>query len=236
MDSGRSKAHGLPRSCLGCGELRTSDRRGELGSILGVSTVGLSNWRRPVSPARTGGPGGASRAWAWLWEVIEDRVCMRGPVALSCLSWILRERKAGLYLTLVEFRRDGSFVTQVAHEPAVLAEAWRRAVLLLFVCQGWLEEDAAASMLARPHSGFRAHSEPARRPGRGARARCERWKGTVRGAARTASALRRGCGRGEGSSAEAGRRVGSRGRERRFLSFHQAGDFNRVGRRRPHPW
>ena len=69
---------------------------------------------------------------------------MRGPVALSCLSWILRERKAGLYLTLVEFRRDGSFVTQVAHEPAVLAEAWRRAVLLLFVCQGWLEEDAAA--------------------------------------------------------------------------------------------
>ena len=31
------------------------------------------------------------------------------------------------------FQRDGSFVTQTARDGAVLAEAWRRAVLALFV-------------------------------------------------------------------------------------------------------
>lgn len=39
----------------------------------------------------------------------------------------------------------------------MLTEAWRRAVLALFVRQGWLEEDVAASMLSWPHSGFSAH-------------------------------------------------------------------------------
>ena len=50
---------------------------------------------------------------------------------------------------------------QGTHDAAVLAEAWRRAVLSLFVRQGWLEEDAATSMLAWPHSGFGAHVGPA---------------------------------------------------------------------------
>jgi hypothetical protein len=37
-----------------------------------------------------------------LWEVIQDTVCVRGPVALSCLSWTLRDRRVGFYLTLSE--------------------------------------------------------------------------------------------------------------------------------------
>lgn len=35
------------------------------------------------------------------------------------------------------FPRDGRFVAMTAHDPAVLTEAWRRAVLALFVRQGW---------------------------------------------------------------------------------------------------
>jgi hypothetical protein len=47
-----------------------------------------------------------------------------------------------LHLVLTDggFRRDGSFVTQFAHDTAVLAEAWRRTVLTLFVREAWLEE------------------------------------------------------------------------------------------------
>ena len=59
------------------------------------------------------------------------------------------------------FRRDGGFVTQSAHDAAMLVEAWRRAVLSLFVRENWLEQDAAASMLAWPHSGFSAYVGPA---------------------------------------------------------------------------
>ena len=54
------------------------------------------------------------------------------------------------------FRRDGTFVRLPAPEPAVLEEAWRRAVLGEFVRRGWLEEDEAAGMLGWPHSGFGA--------------------------------------------------------------------------------
>ena len=37
-----------------------------------------------------------------LWEVIDGVVCVRGPMALALLSWLLRVRKVGLYLTLRE--------------------------------------------------------------------------------------------------------------------------------------
>ena len=59
------------------------------------------------------------------------------------------------------FRHEGSFVTQSAHDAAVLAEVWRRAVRALFVRKIWLEEGAATSMLAWPHSGFSAYAGPA---------------------------------------------------------------------------
>jgi hypothetical protein len=41
-----------------------------------------------------------------LWEVIEGSLCVRGPVALSCLSWALRDRKVGFYLTVPELETD----------------------------------------------------------------------------------------------------------------------------------
>ncbi len=59
------------------------------------------------------------------------------------------------------FRRDGTFLPAPAHDPAVLEEAWRRAVLAAFVRAGWLEEEAATAMLGWPHSGFGAHVGPA---------------------------------------------------------------------------
>ena len=58
------------------------------------------------------------------------------------------------------FRRDGTFVPLPPRDPAVLVESCRRAGLAMFVRQGWLEEDAAASMLAWPHSGFGAYVGP----------------------------------------------------------------------------
>jgi hypothetical protein len=45
-------------------------------------------------------------------------------------------------------------------EPAVLEEAWWRSLLAEFVRRGWLEGDAAAGMLAWPHSGFGAYLGP----------------------------------------------------------------------------
>ncbi len=58
------------------------------------------------------------------------------------------------------FRRDGSFVPLPEPDATVLEGLWRRSVLAVFVRQGWLEEDAAAGMLAWPHSGFGAYLGP----------------------------------------------------------------------------
>ena len=82
-----------------------------------------------------------------------------GVVSLAQSFGSLAHWHPHLHLVVTDgaFRCDGTFVTQTAHDPAVLAEAWRRAVLALFVRQGWLDEDAAAGMLAWPHSGFSAH-------------------------------------------------------------------------------
>ena len=55
------------------------------------------------------------------------------------------------------FRRDGSFLASPPHDPAVLESAWQRAVLAWFVEADWLDHDAAAGMLAWPHSGFGVH-------------------------------------------------------------------------------
>ena len=59
------------------------------------------------------------------------------------------------------FRRDGTFVPLPAPDAAVLERLWQRSVLAEFVRRGWLEEDAAAAMLAWPHSGFGAYLGPA---------------------------------------------------------------------------
>jgi hypothetical protein len=55
------------------------------------------------------------------------------------------------------FRPDGSFVPQPLHDTASLTEAFRRAVLRLFVRRDLLEAETAAGMLAWPHAGFHVH-------------------------------------------------------------------------------
>jgi hypothetical protein len=56
------------------------------------------------------------------------------------------------------FRPDGTFVTWPVHDTARLTEAFRRAVLRLFVRLELFDEDQAASMLTWPHSGFHVHT------------------------------------------------------------------------------
>jgi hypothetical protein len=55
------------------------------------------------------------------------------------------------------FRPDGTFVAWPAHDTAALTEAFRRAVLRLFVCRGLFEREDAEAMLAWPHLGFHVH-------------------------------------------------------------------------------
>jgi len=56
------------------------------------------------------------------------------------------------------FRPDGTFVSCPVHNPARLTEAFRRAVLRLFVRLTLFDEDQAAGMLTWPRSGFHVHT------------------------------------------------------------------------------
>jgi hypothetical protein len=56
------------------------------------------------------------------------------------------------------FRPDGAFVSWPVHETARLSEAFRRAVLRLFVRLALFDEAQAAGMLTWPHSGFHVHT------------------------------------------------------------------------------
>ena len=56
------------------------------------------------------------------------------------------------------FRPDGTFVSWPAHDTARLTEAFRRAVLRLFMRGALFDEDQAAGMLMWPHSGFHVYT------------------------------------------------------------------------------
>ncbi len=59
------------------------------------------------------------------------------------------------------FRPDGAFVRWPgwpSHDTAALTEAFRRAVLRLFVRRGLLDSNQAHGMLQWPHSGFQVHT------------------------------------------------------------------------------
>jgi hypothetical protein len=56
------------------------------------------------------------------------------------------------------FRPDGTFVSWPVHETARLTEAFRRAVLRLFVRLELFDEDQATVMLTWRHSGFHVHT------------------------------------------------------------------------------
>ena len=55
------------------------------------------------------------------------------------------------------FRPDGTFVHLPLHDIATLTEAFRRAVLKMFVKRELMDVETAQSMLTWPHSGFHAH-------------------------------------------------------------------------------
>jgi len=59
------------------------------------------------------------------------------------------------------FRPDGTFVCWPgwpSHDTVQVTEAFRRAVLRLFVRRGLFDEDQAQGMLQWPHSGFQGHA------------------------------------------------------------------------------
>jgi hypothetical protein len=104
---------------------------------------------------------------AYVGAALGEPDVVPGVISLSQSFGSLVHWHPHLHLVVTDgaFRRDGSFVAITVHDAAVLAEAWRRAVLALFVRQGWLEADAAAAMLSWPHSGFSAHGGPWDRAG-----------------------------------------------------------------------
>jgi hypothetical protein len=55
------------------------------------------------------------------------------------------------------FRSDGSFVHLPLHDVATLTEAFRRAVLKMFVKRQLMDIETAQGMLNWPHSGFHTH-------------------------------------------------------------------------------
>jgi hypothetical protein len=55
------------------------------------------------------------------------------------------------------FRPDGTFVHLPLHDVVTLTEAFRRAVLNMFVKRELMDIETAQSMLAWPHSGFHVH-------------------------------------------------------------------------------
>jgi hypothetical protein len=99
---------------------------------------------------------------AYVGAALGESEAVPGVISLAQSFGSLAHWHPHLHLVVTDgaFRRDGRFVAIPAHDAAVLTEAWRRAVLKLFVRQGWLEEDAAAAMLNWPHSGFSAHVGP----------------------------------------------------------------------------
>ena len=91
-----------------------------------------------------------------------ERDALLGVIACVQTFGSLAHVHPHLHVLLTDgaFRRDGTFVPLPPPDPAVLEELWRRAVLAWFVRQGGLEPDAAAGMLAWPHSGFGAYIGP----------------------------------------------------------------------------
>ena len=98
----------------------------------------------------------------YVQAALGERDAVPGVIACVQTFGSLAHRHPHLHVLLTDgaFRRDGTFVPLPPPDPAVLEEAWRRHVLAEFVRRGWLEKDAAASMLAWPHSGFGAYVGP----------------------------------------------------------------------------
>ena len=111
--------------------------------------------------------GGLSRLAAcvlsrYLQAALGDRDAAPGAIVCVQTFGSIAHWHPHLHVLITDgaFTRGGRFLPAPAHDPALLKEAFRRAVLAWFVREGWLEVEAAAAMLAWPHSGFGAHIGP----------------------------------------------------------------------------
>ena len=108
--------------------------------MVDVCEITRSGFRRPRALINASVMPSAKYAWAESRDRLAGRSTtsdrMRSAVvslAHSFGSLAHWHQHLRLVVTDGAFRRDGSFVTQGAHDAAVLAEAWRRTVLALFV-------------------------------------------------------------------------------------------------------
>ena len=101
----------------------------------------------------------AGTVTAFIRATTGERALSVGIVASIQTHGSLANWHPHLHLLVTDggFRPDGTFVPLPLHDVATLTEAFRRAVLKLFVKRELLDGDTAQSMLAWPHSGFHVH-------------------------------------------------------------------------------
>ncbi len=90
---------------------------------------------------------------------VGDQTSVPGVIASvqtfgSLLNW---QPHLHFLVTDGAYREDGTFLPLSFHDPSVLTEAFRRAILAAFVRLDLFTPEVADSMLAWPHSGFHVH-------------------------------------------------------------------------------
>jgi hypothetical protein len=96
---------------------------------------------------------------SFIWATVDEKDLAVGIVSSIQTHGSLANWHPHLHLLVTDggFRPDGTFVHLPLHDVATLTEAFRRAVLRLFVKRDLMDIETAQSMLAWPHSGFHAH-------------------------------------------------------------------------------
>jgi hypothetical protein len=103
--------------------------------------------------------GDFSRLAAFIRATLGERDLSVGIVSSIQTHGSLANWHPHLHLLVTDggFRPDGTFVRLPLHDVARLTEAFRRAVLALFVKRELMDLETARGMLAWPHSGFHVH-------------------------------------------------------------------------------
>lgn len=96
---------------------------------------------------------------AFIRATVGERDLSVGVVASIQTHGSLANWHPHLHLLVTDggFRPDGTFVRWPLRDATVLTEAFRRAVLRLFVRRELMEQETALGMLAWPHAGFHVH-------------------------------------------------------------------------------
>ncbi|MFN9421980.1 transposase, partial [Gemmatimonas sp.] len=105
-------------------------------------------------------PDCSKHRWASIRTLTGERELTVGIVACLQTHGSRANWHPHLHLLVTDggFRPDGTFVSWPVRETARLAEAFRRAVLRLFVRLELFDEDQAAGMLTWKHYGFHVHT------------------------------------------------------------------------------